>query len=273
MRNYEQLIEYIINDEQEKAKALFHNLVVDKSRQIYNDLIAEEMEEEMSEAHGDEADDMMSDIEADHEGMDADMEHDDEMGDMDDMDHMDDMEDDDSGYATKDDVMDLESELENLKSQFEQLMADEANEPEHHDGIDDPDFDGMDDDMPQENMMYHEGIVREYVEKVAAPSNSEGQPVGAKNTSPSKTNMKSTVAGKNDMGGTTKNIARGGKNEDPDDKQYTEPSNEYSKGKGNLPGAGKFENVPGAKAGKAFANAKKPTSSEPSGVNKRSTID
>ena len=74
------------------------------------------------------------------------------------------------------------------------------------------------------------------------------------------------------MGGTTQNIARGGHNEDPDNKQYKEPSNQYSKGKGNLPGAGKFENVPGANAGKAFSNAKKPTTSEPSGVNKTNTL-
>ena len=50
MRNkFEQLIEYIINEETEKANELFHNLVVEKSREIYNDLVAEEMQDDMEE--------------------------------------------------------------------------------------------------------------------------------------------------------------------------------------------------------------------------------
>ena len=40
---FEQLIEYIINDEEEKARALFHDVVVEKSRNIYETLIAEEL--------------------------------------------------------------------------------------------------------------------------------------------------------------------------------------------------------------------------------------
>ena len=76
---YEQLIEYIINDETDKAKELFHNLVVAKSRDIYNNIVAEEMEEEVEEnfdmSEGpdsmDQTDDMMHDIEADHDGMDS----------------------------------------------------------------------------------------------------------------------------------------------------------------------------------------------------------
>ena len=268
MRNYEQLIEYIINDETEKAKELFHSLVVEKSREIYNDLVAEEMDEEMQEMeHGDDADDMMSDIEADHEGMD--MDDDDDMG----MDHEEPESHGEEG-SMEDRVMDLEDALDELKAEFEALMADEANEPEHHDGIDDPDFDKMGEASMHHDDMAEEGVVREYVEKVKdfyKGDNSEGAGVGAGSVGGT-TNSKSTVAGKNDMGGTTQNIARGGHNEDPDNKQYKEPSNQYSKGKGNLPGAGKFENVPGANAGKAFSNAKKPTTSEPSGVNKTNTL-
>ena len=270
MRNYEQLIEYIINDETEKAKELFHSLVVEKSRDIYNDLVAEEMEDEMHEMeHGDDADDMMSDIQADHDGMGSDEDHD-EMG----HDEGDEFggEEHDEG-SMEDRVMDLEDALDELKAEFESLMADEAGEAEHHDGINDPDFGAMDDDMGHEEMPA-EGVVREYVEKVKdfyKGDNGEGSGVGAGSVGGT-TNSKSIVAGKNDMGGTASNIARGGKNEDPDGKAYKDPSNQYIKGKGNLPGAGKFENVPGAKAGNAFSNAKKPTNSEPSGVNKKTPL-
>jgi hypothetical protein len=256
MRNkFEQLIEYIINEETEKANELFHNLVVEKSRDIYNELVAEEMQDDMDEAGQsmDATDDMMGDISADEEGMDqedGEESEDDDMG-MD-------MGDNDMGgeEGLEDRVVDLEDALDDLKAEFEKLMADEEGEPEHM---------GMD-SMPEEGMM------REYVEKVATPGNTEGQGVGAGSIGGS-TNSRSTVAGKNDMGGTAKNIAQGSATTDPDGKQYSKPSNAYSKGEGKLKGAGSFENVPGANAGKAFSGAKKPTSSEPAGVNKKSTLD
>ena len=259
---YEQLIEYIINDETNKAKELFHNLVVEKSRDLYNELVAEEMEEEMEENYDhdmdeagdsmDQTDDMMHDIEADHEGMDHDdMGMDDdgmEMGDDDEDDSLDSGDDDmgnDDEPATKGDIANFEDELDALKAEFEKLMSQEAGEPEHQ-GMDTPE----------------EGMVREYVEKVTSPGNSEGLPVGAVNSFKSSTQKKSVVAGKNDMGGTAKNIAQKSTNEDPDGKTYKGPSNEYSKGEGKLKGNGSFENVPGANAGKAFSNAKKPQSAE-----------
>ena len=42
MEKFEQLIEFIINDEEEKAKELFHDVVVEKSRDIYEQLMAED---------------------------------------------------------------------------------------------------------------------------------------------------------------------------------------------------------------------------------------
>ena len=39
---FEQLIEYVINDEEAKAKELFHQIVVEKSRAIYEDLMDED---------------------------------------------------------------------------------------------------------------------------------------------------------------------------------------------------------------------------------------
>jgi hypothetical protein len=253
MRNkFEKLIEYIINEDVEKANELFHNLVVEKSREIYNDLVAEEMNE--AGMSMDDTDDMMSDIAADEEGMDHEG--------HDDMHNMDgDMHDDMGGEEgeehgseeLEDRVVDLEDALDDLKAEFERLMGDEAGEEAHS-------------DMPEE------GVMREYVEKVATPGNTEGQGVGAGSIG-GNTNTKSTVAGKNDMGGNAKNIANGGSDSAPEGSSYKAPSNQYSKGSGKLPGAGSFENVPGAKAGKTFSNAKKPVSSEPAGTNKTSTLD
>ena len=55
-QNFEKLLEYIVNGEQEKAEELFHALVVGKSREIYEGLIQEEfdLEEEKDEDEEDE---------------------------------------------------------------------------------------------------------------------------------------------------------------------------------------------------------------------------
>ena len=169
--------------------------------------------------------------------------HHDDMGGMDDM-GGDDMDmGDEAGEEgdVEDRVMDLEDALEDLKAEFEKLMAQEKDEPEHAE----------------------EGVVREYVEKVSTPSNTEGQGVGAGSIGGS-TNTKGIVAGKNDMGGTAKNIAQGSANVDPNGKQYTGPKS------GDMPHSGKFLNTPGGDAGKkGFSNAKKPVAKEPAGINKK----
>jgi hypothetical protein len=258
MRNkFEQLIEYIINDETEKANELFHSVVVEKSREIYNELVAEDMDD-MGNEHGmsmDQTDDMMGDISADEEGMGHDDEEGDEMSFGDD-----DMGSEHDEGSMEDRVVDLEDALDDLKAEFERLMHDEAGEEEH--------------EMPEE------GVMREYVEKIGEPYKGEftggprGQNVGANtgdHENSGEKNTKSVVAGKNDMGGTVKNLVQGGTNEDPDGKQYKKPSNAYAKGDGKF-GPAKYENSPGGNAGKSFSGAKKPVTSEPAGVNKKPIV-
>lgn len=46
MNKFEKLIEYIINDEDDKARELFHTIVVEKSRDIYESIMDEESMEE-----------------------------------------------------------------------------------------------------------------------------------------------------------------------------------------------------------------------------------
>ena len=72
---FNELIELIISEETDKAKALFHDIVVDKSRGIYENLIDDEaVEEEIEESDIDEisdeqTQDFISDIDADQEGL------------------------------------------------------------------------------------------------------------------------------------------------------------------------------------------------------------
>ena len=148
MNQFEQLIEYVINDEEQKARELFHDIVVEKSRQIYENLMAEEAEEELDEAKeeeeeeldesaeeeldeaaeeeveegamgGDAADDLIDNVEMDEES-DINMEGEDEEDEVE-------IEMGDEGStgepATKDDIMNLEDKLDELMAEFEQLMG------------------------------------------------------------------------------------------------------------------------------------------------------
>ena len=156
MNRFEQLIEYVINDEEAKARELFHEIVVEKSRQIYENLMVEEAEEELDEAKkeeeeeeldeaaeeeldeaaeeeeldeaaeeeveegtmgGDAADDLIDEVEMEEQS-DINMEGDEEL-------EVDADVSDEGGSepATKDDIMDLETKLDELMAEFEQLMG------------------------------------------------------------------------------------------------------------------------------------------------------
>jgi hypothetical protein len=144
---FEQLIEYVINDEDAKAKELFHQIVVSKSRQIYENLMAEDnaMGEEPTEIDTDmsEGDDMMmggsatgsfiDEVEMEEEGMhegeedEADIEFDDKAEDdgedlTKDMEKDHDEEMDDAEQTDR--ILDLEDKLDELMAQFEEMMGD-----------------------------------------------------------------------------------------------------------------------------------------------------
>ena len=140
MNRFEQLIEYVINDEEAKARELFHDIVVEKSRQIYENIMAEEANEELEEAddieEGDES--LMADVEMEEESdMNMEAEGDEEpMGGDAAGDFIDDVEADDEAEfsmgaeeggsdepATKDDIMNLEDKLDQLMAEFEDLMG------------------------------------------------------------------------------------------------------------------------------------------------------
>ena len=193
---FNELIELFIAEEQDKAKALFHDIVVEKSRDIYESLLndEEQVEEEAidetteeveesdmdEELGGDAADDMIDDIEADEQGLDV-------------------AEEDDADEDIEDRVVDLEDALDELKAEFEKLMGDEEAEDEGEmdmdmdmggDAGDDMDMDMGDEDEEKMEAFEDAEMVREYAEKAPAPVTSEQ---GDGSAGP--------VAGKNDMGG------------------------------------------------------------------------
>jgi hypothetical protein len=278
---YEQLVEFIINDETDKARELFHQIVVEKSRDIYESLVSEEdLEETMG---GNEVEDLVDEVSLDEEGISE--EEDEDNGDMGNMD-MDSEEDHHADVGgeeeLEDRVVDLESALDELKAEFDALMAGEESEEEAMPGIhgdDDGDVEvgneefyeaehkeedaeELDEAKHEEDEEVDETIVREYVEKVATPANSEGAAVGAGKSVA--VNKKSTVAGKNDMGGTAA-FSKGG-NADQDGNRPTATE----KPKGTL--VSNPQNKPGANAGKAFAKKETAVNAEVGGVNKTSPL-
>jgi hypothetical protein len=281
MNKYEQLIEHIINDETDKARELFHTIVVEKSRDIYENLIDEQ---DLDEVGGNQVEDLVDEITIDEQGM-TEEEESEEGSEEDAMDAEEMPGEEEQGEAEIEDrVVDLEDALDELKAEFDALMAGEEHEEEAMPGIHgDKDADEMEGMMYEEQSEFFEAkeedeedeeaeevdetIVREYVEKVAAPSNkTEGGEVGKGGSA--NVNKASTVAGKNDMGGSSANIAKGGAEANPDG---TSPK-ATAKPKGELKGAGSYENVPGAKAGQAFAKKATAVKKEEGAVNATSPL-
>lgn len=176
MNKFEQLVEYVINDETEKARELFHEIVVEKSRNIYEQMMEDEeldeakdddIEEELDEAKdedldeslgGDQADDLIDDVEAEEQGMsegDEEAEFDDgaeEIG----TDVTHDIEGAHDEGGLEDRVVDLEDKLDELMAEFESLMGDEGTDMGDDDmaAMDDMDAEEVaDDEFETEGMM------------------------------------------------------------------------------------------------------------------------
>jgi hypothetical protein len=242
----QQMLEHLVNDDQAKAEELFHEYVVQQSREIYESLIDSEIAEEKDEDEDDEdveeaaKDDDAEDEKVDEEFEDIAIEGDDEDPDMMGGDPTDDLEgdlemgDDDMEEKSEEELFqDLDSIVDELQAKFDELK-----------GGDDMGDMGGDDmgDMGDEKMKdnFDLATVREYVEKVAPAKMGDNG-----------VNNKSIVAGKNDMGGTTANILSG-KNGAPGSETGELKGSGLLKGKPTEDNAGNI-NVPGGKAGNAFS--------------------
>ncbi len=321
---FEAMLEKLIADDRTGAEELFHEIVVEKSRDIYENLLKDDVEEvevdeaskedakeedkveektkedaedkveEKTEESEDEAVEEASEDKADEEKTDEATKEDDESVDEDITDEVvepavegdDDMGgdaadamigdiemgdkedgDDEDKEDLEDRVADLEDTFDDLKAEFDAMM-DEKGE----DGDDDAEMDADAEDEGEEGEEEKEDeaveiapesdleaeapafeskdqvdVMREYVNKVTAPSNNDAAD-----------QKKSPVAGKNDMGGDASNIAGGG---------------EETGGKAESPkedNAGNV-NVPGGKASKSMKASKAPATGE-KGADTKSTI-
>jgi hypothetical protein len=330
---FEQMLEKLVADDRTAAEEIFHDIVVEKSRSIYEGLLEDDIkdieveetskedskeeetteaskedkkedekveektseeskeDEAVEEASKDESkeeetkeeeskdeeatDESLLDVEqtavapAEAHGGDA---TDDMVGDIEapagDMDNGDDSEKGEE--EIEDRVVDLEDAIDDLKAEFEKMMGDKEDGDDAEDNGDDAEDNGdKEDEAVVDQSAEGETVevapelgeqpavetaepktaseeIREYVNKVAV-THTDGSD-----------STKSPVAGKNDMGGTTSNIAKGGEEKGG---KAPAPKEENA---GNI-------NVPGAKV-KPTAAPKAKTNADDDASAKKSTI-
>jgi hypothetical protein len=189
MSKFEQLLDLIVNEEMDKANELFHEIVVEKSRDIYENLIAEEAEEnaDVEESMDDDTDveEGMDDDTDVEEGMDDDT---DESVDLEDSYSME--ADDEEGMpgeeetgdfgaeigATDDEmdgaeggeesaIFDIKNAIADLEAAFAELEASQGGDMGGDEFDDEGGMDGEEEPM---KMGFQEGrrMTREYTEKV-----------------------------------------------------------------------------------------------------------
>ena len=261
---FEEMLERLINEDKAGAEELFHEIVVEKSRDIYESLLESDLDEieedeeveeseddlEESDEEVEEDDDLEEGFDLEEFEVEADDEPEMDMGD--DEGEEEDEEGEEEGEDDMEDrVMDLEDALDDLKAEFEKMMAgDDEGEGDDEMGGDDVEdmmgdieaedepeeesyaFESEDED-DEEEMEESKSVktageqMREYVEKVSATMGDNG------------VNNKSAVASKNDMGGTASNLAQGA------DEKGGSADSAKEDSAGNV-------NVPGGKASKSM---------------------
>jgi hypothetical protein len=225
---FEQLIEYVINDEEAKAKELFHDIVVEKSREIYENLMdeSEELDEESTHDEDDKAEKagekVTKDIEYDDkkDRMDEEEEELDEMmgGDASD-DLIDDVEAEEQGMdmaegegeeGLEDRVVDLEDKLDELMAEFEALMGDDGDSVDDMDGGDDLEMDdtetaefGMDGDEVSDEEEVEMGMMEAVSLAKVAPAKMGDDGANTKSVVPQNSGAKGAMASPVKMTGDT----------------------------------------------------------------------
>ena len=284
---FEQMLELLVNEDKDAAEKLFHEIVVEKSRDIYEGLLEDDKDvdeatdedvEEATDEEVDEATDEEVDEATDEDVEEATDEEVDEGFDLDEFeveadpieaemggDASDDMMadlgmddeggDDEEGEEPEGDVEDrvedLEDALDDLKAEFEKMMAGDDEEP----GDEEPEeesalpFEASDEEVEEasdeeveeasdeeveesKNPKTAGEEMREYVEKVSAKMGDNGA------------NTKSTVASPNNMGGDASNLVQGAE-ESGGDHAGLGDMNAKDQDGGNV-------NVPGGKASKSL---------------------
>ena len=238
-KKYEHLINLVINENREQASELFHEIVVEKSREIFESIMAEEFEDDMEEGMGGQVGDLLDEINAEEEGAEhedsdeADIEFDDSAEEAgDDMTHDIEMGHDEEGEEAEhaeieDSVIRIEDKLDQLMAEFEEIMGNEDDEMSDADdemGAADDEMGAADD---EEAMM--EAIT---LKKVSVTHGDNGQ--NTKSTSLQNSGQAGMDSRPVKFSGASESVPTSPKG----------PSNFYSKGETQVKDASKWKNAP-----------------------------
>jgi hypothetical protein len=263
-RKFEQLIDLIINENEDQAKALFHDIVVEKSREIYESMMADEMDEGV-QARG-QVGDLLDEISAEESGV---IEGDDEDEfDIDDSEDVIDIEgggDDEFGdeVNAEDRLVSIEDKLDQLMAEFENIMSDEDGEGDESDAEFDDGAEEAGNDLTKDMEADHdeEDAMMEAItlKKVPVTHGDNGQ------------QTKSTVAfNSGSKGMASKPVTFTGASESVPTSPKG-PSNAYSKGETSVKNANNWKNAP-AQNNADLESAPKPKTGD-NGSNTKSVIE
>ena len=247
-KKFEKLMDLVINENADQARELFHEIVVEKSREIFESIMAEEEEmmddEDMMEGDygdtmeddgmGGQVGDLMDEITAEESGV-MEEEEDEE---LDFTDGEDDIElgaeedfGDEGGDENEDAIIRIEDKLDQLMAEFEDIMGGGAG--------DEMDFGGEEGDMDGDEMDFggeedEEAMMEAVQLKKVSVTHGDN---GVQTKSPG-------LQGSGQAGMDSHPVKFSGAAESVPTAPKA-PSNFYSKGETSVKGAGNFKNSPG----------------------------
>jgi hypothetical protein len=242
IKKFEKLIDLVINEDNERANELFHEICVEKSREIFESILAEDdmdmdddsLEEGEDGGMGGQVGDLLDEINAEEEGMTEDEEEDIDFGDEEvEFGSDEDGEDLEGGDEVEDAVIRIEDKLDQLMAEFEDIMGGGA------DAGDDMDFGGDEEDMGDDEMEFgaeedEEAMMEAVQLKKISVTHGDN---GVQTKSPG-------LQGSGQAGMDSHPVKFSGAAESVPTAPKA-PSNFYSKGETSVKGAGNFKNAPG----------------------------
>jgi hypothetical protein len=146
----EKVLDLLLSEDSDQAAELLHQIIVEKARDIYESIVEEEdkedveekkdveesVEEESDEVGGEPSKDFTDEIGSDKEEVESDEENDGEAGEGEAFDDEEDKGEEGEGAPEGDveeRVEDLETQLAELRAEFDALMGEEFEEPQHAD--------------------------------------------------------------------------------------------------------------------------------------------
>ena len=263
-KKFEKLIDLIINENEEQASELFHDIVIEKSKAIYESIMEDEMmDDDLEEGIGGQVGDLLDEINAEEQGVSEDDEDEIEV----DSEEVFDIGGDDevegsldieanSSDEVEDAVIRIEDKLDDLMAEFEEIMGKEDDlEDEMGDMGADIEGDIDDQEVDVDVNVDDEELVAEAItlQKVTAKMGDDG----SQTRSPVDAN-----SGQKGMDAHPVDFDKG---------NAGEQGRPAPKAK-DVDGASGFQNQPGKNA-KPLSAAPKPVTAQASGVNTKSVID